>query len=83
MNSAAIAHYSYLLSGGRADGRGLARATATRVRLRLRCASSCSGQADGPVPFHYPAARLLTQQLLGAEAADSVSGSAATRGSRE
>ncbi len=77
---AAIAHYSYLLSGGRAVAEGspeqLRESPLEVVRQFM------SGQADGPVPFHYPAPDYYAQ-LMGTEAPDSVGGSAATRGSRE
>ena len=50
---AAIAHQSYLLSGGRVAAAGtpaeLSAAAAPVVRQFM------SGAADGPVPFHYPA----------------------------
>ena len=50
---AAIAHRSYLLSGGRVVAEGtpaeLAAAATPVVRQFM------SGAADGPVPFHYPA----------------------------
>jgi len=48
-----IAHYSYLLSGGRAVASGTPdelRASPLEVVRQFM-----SGQADGPVPFHYPA----------------------------
>lgn len=51
---AQIAHHSYLLSGGRVVASGspaeLARVEKPVVRQFM------SGAADGPVPFHYPAA---------------------------
>jgi phospholipid/cholesterol/gamma-HCH transport system ATP-binding protein len=57
-----IAHYSYLLSGGRVVAEGtpqeLASATGEVVRQFM------GGAPDGPVPFHYPAPDYY-QQLTG------------------
>ncbi|HEY7930350.1 MAG TPA: ATP-binding cassette domain-containing protein [Steroidobacteraceae bacterium] len=56
-----IAHYSYLLSGGRVVAEGspgeLAAASGEVVRQFM------SGSPDGPVPFHYPAGDYY-QQLI-------------------
>jgi len=58
---ALIAHYSYLLSGGRVVAEGtpgeLAAASGEVVRQFM------SGSPDGPVPFHYPAGDYF-QQLI-------------------
>lgn len=59
---ASIAHYSYLLSEGRVVAEG------SPAQLRDSALPSVrqfmSGQADGPVPFHYPASD-YREQLLG------------------
>jgi len=56
---AEIAHDSYLLSGGRVVAHGtpreLGESDSPDVRQFMR------GDADGPVPFHYPAKDLLEQ----------------------
>ena len=56
---AEIAHDSYLLSGGRVVAHGtpkdLFESDTAEVRQFMR------GDADGPVPFHYPAGDLLEQ----------------------
>jgi phospholipid/cholesterol/gamma-HCH transport system ATP-binding protein len=56
-----IAHYSYLLSGGRVVAEGtpaqLAAASGEVVRQFM------SGSPDGPVPFHYPATDYYGQLL--------------------
>jgi phospholipid/cholesterol/gamma-HCH transport system ATP-binding protein len=64
--TAAIADYIYVLSGGRVVGQGtpeaLARAATPTVQQFMK------GLADGPVPFHYPARDYLEDLLTGAEA---------------
>ncbi|MGI9322193.1 MAG: ABC transporter ATP-binding protein [Pseudomonadales bacterium] len=59
--TAAIADYIYLISGGKLIGEGtpeeLGRAPSPRVQQFLE------GQPDGPVPFHYPAPD-YRQQLM-------------------
>ena len=59
-----IADYSYLLSGGRVVASGtpaeLARSDSPTVRQFM------TGSAEGPVPFHYPAADYATELLEGA-----------------
>ncbi len=61
---ASIAHESFLLSGGRVVASGtpeeLSRSEVPEVRQFM------GGQADGPVPFHYPAADYRAE-LLGDE----------------
>ena len=56
-----IADYSYLLSGGRVVASGtpaeLARSDSATVRQFM------TGSAEGPVPFHYPAADYATELL--------------------
>jgi phospholipid/cholesterol/gamma-HCH transport system ATP-binding protein len=56
-----IAHQSYLLSGGKVvasgDPKRLMESQLEVVRQFMK------GEADGPVPFHYPAADLRTQLL--------------------
>ena len=58
-----IADYVYLLSGGRVIGEGtpaaLLKSTQPDVRQFMR------GEADGAVPFHYPA-RPYAEELLDA-----------------
>jgi phospholipid/cholesterol/gamma-HCH transport system ATP-binding protein len=62
---ASIAHESFLLSGGRVVASGtpeeLSRSDIPEVRQFM------GGQADGPVPFHYPAAD-YSGELLGGDA---------------
>lgn len=62
---ASIAHESFLLSGGRVVASGtpeeLSRSDIPEVRQFM------GGQADGPVPFHYPAAD-YSGELLGDDA---------------
>jgi phospholipid/cholesterol/gamma-HCH transport system ATP-binding protein len=62
---ATIAHESFLLSGGRVVASGtpeeLSRSDVPEVRQFM------GGQADGPVPFHYPAAD-YSAELLGDDA---------------
>jgi phospholipid/cholesterol/gamma-HCH transport system ATP-binding protein len=61
---AAIAHDSYLLSGGRVVARGTPeelRASAIDVVRQFM-----DGSAEGPVPFHYPAPD-YEQELLAVE----------------
>jgi len=62
---ATIAHESFLLSGGRVVASGspeeLSRSDIPEVRQFM------GGQADGPVPFHYPAAD-YSGELLGNDA---------------
>ncbi|MEW6354262.1 MAG: ATP-binding cassette domain-containing protein [Pseudomonadota bacterium] len=62
--TAAIADYIYLLSEGKVIGAGapqvLLNSDDTRVRQFMQ------GLADGPVPFHYPAADYRTDLLNGA-----------------
>ena len=52
-DTAAIAHYIYVLSEGKIIGQGtpeaIANSSSTRVQQFMR------GLPDGPVPFHYPA----------------------------
>jgi len=61
--TAAIADYIYVLSGGRVVGEGtpqaLARAATPTVQQFME------GLADGPVPFHYPAADYVEDLLAG------------------
>ncbi|MEO7773943.1 MAG: ATP-binding cassette domain-containing protein [Steroidobacteraceae bacterium] len=58
----AIAHYSYILAGGKVVAGG------TPAELRSSSAEAVKqfmlGEADGPVPFHYPASD-YELQLLG------------------
>jgi phospholipid/cholesterol/gamma-HCH transport system ATP-binding protein len=60
-----IAHDSYLLSGGKVVASGtpqeLRKSHLEVVRQFM------NGEADGPVPFHYPAPDLRTQILSSAE----------------
>ena len=60
---AAIAHHSYLLSGGRVVAEGSPAALRESPLPVVR--QFMSGGADGPVPFHYPAGDYY-EQLLGA-----------------
>jgi phospholipid/cholesterol/gamma-HCH transport system ATP-binding protein len=59
--TAAIADYIYVLSGGQVVGEGtpdaLSRTTSPWVQQFMR------GLADGPVPFHYPAADYVADLL--------------------
>ena len=61
--TAAIADYIYVLSGGKVVGEGtpdaLARTSSPWVRQFMQ------GLADGPVPFHYPAPDYLEDLLAG------------------
>jgi phospholipid/cholesterol/gamma-HCH transport system ATP-binding protein len=59
-----IAHYSYLLAGGRVVAQGnpeQLRADHSPVVNQFM-----NGLSDGPVPFHYPAPDYFTE-LLGRE----------------
>jgi phospholipid/cholesterol/gamma-HCH transport system ATP-binding protein len=64
---AAIAHHSYLLSGGKVVAEGspaeLRESDSEVVRQFM------SGAADGPVPFHYPAPDYF-EQLMGRQSAE-------------
>jgi len=64
---AAIAHHSYLLSGGKVVAEGspveLRESDSAVVRQFM------SGAADGPVPFHYPAPDYF-EQLMGRQSAN-------------
>ena len=63
--TAAIADYIYLLSGGKVVGQGspdeLEQSDSAWARQFLH------GEPDGPVPFHYPAADYADDLLAGAE----------------
>jgi phospholipid/cholesterol/gamma-HCH transport system ATP-binding protein len=58
---AQIAHHSYLLSGGRVVASGSPAELANEDTPVVR--QFMSGAADGPVPFHYPAADYHTELL--------------------
>jgi len=68
---AAIAHHSYLLSGGKVVAEGspveLRESDSAVVRQFM------SGAADGPVPFHYPAPDYF-EQLMGRQSANRARG---------
>jgi len=76
---AAIAHYSYLLSGGKVVAEGspaeLRESDSAVVRQFM------SGAADGPVPFHYPATDYF-EQLLGQQPANHSRGAKAHEAGR-
>lgn len=59
---AQIAHYSYLLSGGRVEAAGTPEELRQSALPGVR--QFMSGHSDGPVPFHYPAPD-YREQLLG------------------
>lgn len=63
--TADIADYIYVLSGGRVVGEGtphaLARTEAPSVRQFMH------GLPDGPVPFHYPAPEYVQDLMVGGE----------------
>ena len=63
--TAAIADYIYLISGGRVVGEGtpaeLGRASSPWVSQFMK------GLPDGPVPFHYPAADYVEDLMAGVE----------------
>lgn len=63
--TAAIADYIYLISGGKVVGQGTPReldgSDSAWARQFLR------GEADGPVPFHYPAPEFAEDLLAGRE----------------
>lgn len=58
---AQIAHFSYLLSGGRVVAAGAPGAIKSDDSLVVQ--QFMNGLADGPVPFHYPAPDYATQLL--------------------
>ena len=61
----AIAHESYLLSGGKVVASGSPKDLLASDLEVVR--QFMNGSADGPVPFHYPAPDLRTQLLSGSE----------------
>ncbi len=63
--TAAIADYVYVLSGGRVVGKGT---PATLARTRSRWVRQfMDGLPDGPVPFHYPAGDYVEDLMTGEE----------------
>lgn len=58
---ASIAHHSYLLSGGKVVAEGSPEELRDSPLEVVR--QFMSGQADGPVPFHYPAADYYAELL--------------------
>lgn len=62
---AAIAHDSYLLSEGRVVASGPPKELLNSTQETVH--QFMNGEADGPVPFHYPAPDLRTQLLSGWE----------------
>jgi phospholipid/cholesterol/gamma-HCH transport system ATP-binding protein len=60
---AAIAHDSYLLSEGRVVASGPPKELLNSTQETVH--QFMNGEADGPVPFHYPAPDLRTQLLSG------------------
>jgi phospholipid/cholesterol/gamma-HCH transport system ATP-binding protein len=62
--TAAIADYIFVLSGGRIAGEGSSQAIQTIQRSRSPSVYQfMQGEADGPVPFHYPARTDLARDL--------------------
>ena len=62
--TAAIADYIYVLSGGRIVGKGTPAELEQEGSAQVK--QFMNGLPDGPVPFHYPAAPLM-EDLLGGE----------------
>jgi phospholipid/cholesterol/gamma-HCH transport system ATP-binding protein len=60
---ATIAHDSYLLSEGRVVASGPPKELLASKQETVH--QFMNGEADGPVPFHYPAPDLRTQLLSG------------------